>query len=69
MLTRERVQAGHTFRLTVTREDTGWTVRQERDSRVVRTVGYTDWHRVERAVHRFETAQLRSRDEEALESV
>lgn len=29
--------------------DTGWEVREERDSQVVRTAHYQDWHRVERA--------------------
>ena len=28
----------------------GWEVREEHDSKVVRQVSYTDWHRVERAV-------------------
>jgi len=28
---------------------TGWEVREERDSEVVRTVQLQDWHRVERA--------------------
>jgi hypothetical protein len=28
---------------------TGWQVREERDSEVVRSVHYQDWHRVERA--------------------
>jgi hypothetical protein len=27
----------------------GWEVREEHDSRVVRQYRYTDWHRVERA--------------------
>lgn len=29
--------------------DTGWEVKEERDSEVVRRVYYQDWHRVERA--------------------
>ena len=28
---------------------TGWEVREERDSEVVKRVQYQDWHRVERA--------------------
>jgi hypothetical protein len=28
---------------------TGWEVREERDSEVVKRVQYHDWHRVERA--------------------
>ena len=27
----------------------GWEVREEQDSRVISSVRYTDWHRVERA--------------------
>jgi hypothetical protein len=53
-VTREKVQAGHTLRFTVTRGQVGWDVREERDSHVVRTATYTDWHRVERAIRVFE---------------
>jgi hypothetical protein len=27
----------------------GWEVREEQNSRIIRRVHYTDWHRVERA--------------------
>ena len=27
----------------------GWEVQEEQDSHVIRTIRYTDWHRVERA--------------------
>jgi hypothetical protein len=37
-------------RITVTRGQRGWEVKEERDNEVVRRVTYTDWHRVERAV-------------------
>jgi len=39
----------------------GWEVREEQDSRVVRIVRYDDWHRVERALLHFarEAAALR----------
>jgi hypothetical protein len=44
-------QAGHTKRFTISEAGSeGWEVRVEQDSRVVRRVTYTDWHRVERAV-------------------
>ena len=56
IVTREKTQAGHTLRFTVTRGDVGWDVREERDSRVVRTANYTDWHRVERAIRMFEVS-------------
>jgi hypothetical protein len=31
----------------------GWEVREEQNSRVVRIVRYDDWHRVERALLQF----------------
>lgn len=39
----------HTLRFSIATTDGGWEVREERDSRVVKTVQYQDWHRVERA--------------------
>lgn len=50
MFQKELRQAGHTRRFSIT--DTGgfgWEVREEQDSRLVRQIRYTDWHRVERA--------------------
>jgi hypothetical protein len=42
--------AGHVCQFVIGRTGTGvWEVREECDSRVVRQVRYTDWHRVERA--------------------
>jgi hypothetical protein len=42
--------ADHIRRFTIHQtEAAGWEVREERDSRVVRTARYRDWHRVERA--------------------
>lgn len=38
-----------TRRYSIVATDDGWEVREERDSEVVRTVHYQDWHRVERA--------------------
>ena len=52
--TRERVEAGHTHRFTITRSDVGWQVREECDSEIVKVTRYTDWHRVERAMDAFE---------------
>jgi hypothetical protein len=40
---------GKTRRYSIAVTDTGWEVREERDSEVVRKVHYQDWHRVERA--------------------
>jgi hypothetical protein len=51
MFAKELKQAGHTRRFTISEAGkVGWEVRVEEDSRVVRRVCYTDWHRVERAV-------------------
>ena len=38
-----------TLRYSIVATDTGWEVREERDSQVVRKAHYQDWHRVERA--------------------
>jgi hypothetical protein len=43
-------KAGQTKRFTITDTGTfGWEVREEKDSQVVWSARYTDWHRVERA--------------------
>jgi hypothetical protein len=39
----------NTRRYSISVTDTGWEVREERDSKVVKKVNYQDWHRVERA--------------------
>ena len=39
----------NTRRYSIATTDTGWEVREERDSQVVRKTHYHDWHRVERA--------------------
>ncbi len=38
----------HRFSILAT-QASGWEVREEHDSRVIRSIRYTDWHRVERA--------------------
>lgn len=38
-----------TRRYSILATDSGWEVREERDSEVVKQVHYQDWHRVERA--------------------
>jgi hypothetical protein len=51
MFEKELIQAGHTRRFTVSEAgNLGWEVTVEQDSRIVRRVCYTDWHRVERAL-------------------
>jgi hypothetical protein len=54
MLTREFVQDGRTTRFTVTRDASGWDVREERDNTLVKQSHYSDWHRVERAMQTVE---------------
>ena len=50
MFAKELTQAGHIKRFTISNAGAaGWEVRVEQDSQVVRSVCYTDWHRVERA--------------------
>lgn len=56
MLTIEQKAAGQTRRATVTRADGGWLYTEEHETRLVRQVTYTDWHRVERALRAFEAA-------------
>ena len=50
MYTRHFQKASHTRKFTITSTGaSGWEVRDEQDSRVIRWVRYRDWHRVERA--------------------
>ena len=47
-------KADHITRFTIRQTGaSGWEVREEQDSRVVRTARYRDWHRVERAQMAF----------------
>jgi hypothetical protein len=60
--------ANHVRRFTILPTGSGWEVREEQDSRVVRRVDYTDWHRVERARRAFalEVMHLREQGWEAI---
>jgi hypothetical protein len=50
MYTRSLRKATHIRRFSITSTDaSGWEVRYEQDSNVIRSVRYSDWHRVERA--------------------
>lgn len=50
MYTRLFQRAAHTRKFTIrSGEISGWEVRDEQDSHVIRRVRYRDWHRVERA--------------------
>lgn len=47
-------KADHTRRFTIVPDrSAGWEVREEQDSRVIRSTRYRDWHRVERAMMAF----------------
>jgi hypothetical protein len=55
------VDAGHTYRLIVEPDGPhGWDVRIERDTQVMWSSHYTDWHRVERARSIFRSRSLRA---------
>ena len=54
ILERCLVNHGHLHRFIVNHDSTGWDVREEEDAIVIREVHLDDWHRVERAVQRFE---------------
>ena len=61
MYTRLLQKAAHTRKFTISSAgESGWEVRDERDSHVIRWVRYHDWHRVERARMSFalEAARL-----------
>jgi hypothetical protein len=60
---RQRFKDAHHRRCVVTRDGSGWKVREEEGMRVVREMHHTDWHRVERALHLFEYGTSESRRE------
>ena len=50
MYTRSLQKATHIRKFSITSTPgSGWEVRYEQDSHVIRSVRYRDWHRVERA--------------------
>ena len=63
MYTKELTQAtGRTARITIVRDETGWKASVEQDKRIVETVHYTDWHRVERAIEVFSLEHAADRE-------
>jgi len=56
-------KADRVRRYTIQTTPTGWEVRQEQDSEVVREACYQDWHRVERVQRAFDI-EMRSLREE-----
>jgi hypothetical protein len=64
MFAKHLTNAGHTHRfLIVHAGPSGWEVREEHDSQVVRRARYTDWHRVERARQMFSLRASRLTDD------
>jgi hypothetical protein len=54
MYTRLLRKSEHTKKFSINRhQHEGWEVSEEEDSRVVLSVRYRDWHRVERAMQMF----------------
>lgn len=54
MFAKELRQAGHIRKFSISeRGGQGWEVREIQDDRVLKQICYTDWHRVERALHVF----------------
>jgi hypothetical protein len=53
MFAKELQQAGHVRKFSIVEGNAGWEVRDIQDDRVLKQVCYTDWHRVERALHMF----------------
>jgi hypothetical protein len=53
MYARTLRNAAHVRKFTITTGGTGWEVREEQDSRLIRRICYDDWHRVERAKKTF----------------
>jgi hypothetical protein len=59
--TKSITKAEHVRRYSIERTNTGWEVRAEQDSQIVRQARYQDWHRVEHARRAIaiELSQLR----------
>ena len=54
MFAKELRNAGHIRKFSIQDAGpSGWEVRDEQDDRVLKSVRYTDWHRVERALNMF----------------
>ena len=59
---------GHERRFSIQPTTSGWEVREEEDSRVVKQICYTDWHRVERARRAFTVEMVNLREQGWAES-
>jgi hypothetical protein len=63
MYARQLRKAAHTRRFTIRNTGTsGWQVQEEKDSTIVKSVLYDDWHRVERARAAFAMQVLMLRE-------
>ena len=63
VLLKTLVHARHVRSLEVEASSDGWQVLERDDERVVQRQQYTDWHRVERRVTRFERDVTELRDQ------
>ena len=54
MFERNLIYQGHSHRFVVKRDVSGWDVREEQDSVIIREKRHNDWHRVERELRLFE---------------
>lgn len=61
--TKSLKKAQHVRRYTIQTTSTGWEVKQEQDSQVLRQTCYQDWHRVERARRAFVVEMINLRQE------
>ena len=61
--TKSLKKAQHVRRYSIQITPTGWEVKQEQDSEVVRQRCYQDWHRVERARRAFVVEMTNLRQE------
>jgi hypothetical protein len=61
--TKSLKKAHHVRRYTIQTTPTGWEVKQEQDSQVLRQTCYQDWHRVEWARRAFVIEMINLRQE------
>ena len=58
MFSYELRQPGSTVRVTVTLDDDGWSLLEQRPEGAGRRAHFTDWHRLERGMQEMDLASL-----------
>ena len=58
MFSYELSQPGSSTRVTVTLNDDGWSLREERAEGTGRRAHFTDWHRLERGLQEMDLAHF-----------